>query len=201
MQSLIKNKKQVSKVSLLLFVVLSLNIFPVTVFIGMSLCMAYILLNIGCIVRMPRTDFEFLTSLTCPILIMLAVGLIVGLTEHNDLYEIFKDTYYFIKVIIYLFFGYVYFKKCELDTIIKTFAWFGFSASIIYIVLLSVYVDIGIVDTSSVDGYRKSIPELSYDPLLSIALLLFVTPQKSVLGKFPHFFSFLQIIAVASRAS
>jgi len=190
-----------SNISLALFVVLAMNVLSYTVVFGVALCAAYILINVRVLARINKTDLSLLGQLSMPLAMMLIVGLVLGLVNHNDTYDMLKDAYFFIKVLIYLTFGYVFFQKNPAIVIVRTFIWFGIAVSILYVLLLIGFIASEMVDVSSVDRYRKSIPDLPYDPLMSIALLLFVMPRTGLLGRNALFISLLQSVAVVSTLS
>lgn len=180
---------------------MALNVLPLTAVLGVSFCLFYVLLNIKIFIRTSKADWFFLTQLTAPLVLMLFIGLVVGIQHHNGTYDVLKDAYFFVKVLIYILFAYVFFRKNSPIVIIHSFVWFGVAVSIVYVFLLLGFIVFGLIDTSSVDHYRKSIPDLPYDPLISITLLLFVMPRLGVIGRHPHLFSLILSIAVFSTLS
>lgn len=197
----VKTVNKSAGISLILLTVLALNVISSTVLLSVALCSVFVLLNTQTIAYLTKRHFAFLSQLAAPLAMMLLIGLIVGLTKHNVIYDVFKDAYFFLKVIIYIFFAYVLFKKNNAAKLINTFAWFGIGASVLYAVLLISFISDGAIDVSSVDRYRKTIPDLPYDPLLSIITLLFVMPRMGLLGRYPVLFSTLQSVVIASTLS
>lgn len=194
------NRPPRNSTSLWLFVALTLNVFPATAALGMSLCLIYVLVNRQHVIRLKKEDFKFIKAISQPVFYLLVMGVIVGMANQNGLYDLGKDAYFFIKVLAYFLFAFVLYKKNGIDVIVRTFVWFGVGLSAGYLATLGVYFAAGWVDVSTIDAYRWSIPYLPYDAILSIALLL-AFPQRGILGRHPYFFVFLQAVAVASTMS
>src|SRR5512146_811544 len=185
------NKPRRNSTSLLLLVALTLNVFPATAVLGMSLCLIYVLVNRQHVISLKKEDFKFIKAVSQPIFYLLVMGVIVGMAYQNDLYDLGKDAYFFLKVLAYLLFAFVLYKKNHIDVITRTFTWFGVGLSVGYLATLGVYFAAGWVDVSTVDAYRWSIPYLPYDAIISITLLL-AFPQNGILGRPPFLCVFLE---------
>ena len=198
-QPIIRRSKNFSA---FLFFVLLMNIFPSTVVLGMSVALSYVLLNYRLVIYSRKTDFIILRNISWPIFVMLPIGLCIGVLNDNNSYDVYKDAYFFVKVLIYFLFGYIFFKKNHIDTITNTFIWLGLFVSVSYLALLFVYFAFDWVDLSTVTRYKRSTPDLSYDPLLSILLLLLLPHRrKNILQRFMPFIVFIQIIAITTTIS
>jgi len=186
---------------LILFIVLSLNLFAATAILAMLIALGYIFLHNKYFSKVKKSEFVVLRNVSWPIFVMMCIGFLVGIYGNNETYDILKDLYFFLKALIFFLFGYVCYKKFAINRIIATFVWVGILVSVSYLVLLFGYSVTGLIDLSSIYLYRKSIPELPYDPLISIMLLLFFPKSSNSYSLSASMLVIVQTIAVASSLS
>jgi hypothetical protein len=184
-----------------LLLVLILNIYQPTAIIAMALALLFIFFNMKFILVIRPADLKLIIMLSFPILMLTAIGLASGLVRNYVLYDIFKDTYFFVKVVIYFFYGFIVFKKYSIRQITDAFIYTGLISSLIYILMLSIYINAGKINFSGLAYYRRSLPDMSYDPILSVILLLFTSTVGKTARKYSTFLIAFQIIIVLSMLS
>lgn len=185
----------------ILYMVLLLNLFSETAYLAMLIAFGNVLLHIKYFSSLKRSDFVILRRISWPFLIMIFIGLLKGLITGNQPYDIFKDLYFFLKAVIYFLFGYISYKRFTMKGIINSFVMIGFLVSVSYLFLMLIYIATGLIDFSSVYHYRKSIPDLPYEPIISIMFLLFLPKNSNSYSSYRSLFVTVQTIAIASLLS
>jgi hypothetical protein len=112
-----------------------------------------------------------------PLLILLFVGFIGTIINGYDKSQIIKDFFHFLKPVLGILIGYLFYKKIDNDLLfIKNVILAGFISAIIHFIILIFFADLS---TGSVNSLR----EFSRDNFLELTSLFFLVGFKKIYKK------------------